>query len=318
MNDSQALDLQDFCYSVNEKRAQFPYGLVVIGHSITDLIAHLQQFIAGEPCKFYKTLKISDATTQVNLDEINDLELTVENITQLIENGGLINWKNFYQGSKAIKLPFHAFSRKIYWPQPVQIAYYPVISKVILLDEPYLACESILVLSDHPFLKDHILNDDIVLPGSFYVDFLLRSLQFLNIESDYSIQEISIQKMLKLDLNAKIKFRIHFFREKAEYRCEIYSKMLEDSKKHKQDWSRFVMARAIRKKSLNFMAESTIEFINNEFSPADFYQAYQTIGIHYGNYFQCIKKLRVEREICTALLESTDTINADQGKWFFN
>ncbi|WP_405180897.1 type I polyketide synthase [Nocardia sp. NBC_01377] len=118
-------------------------------------------------------------------DEASTLSMT---LARLETSGVAVDWTTLYPGAKRVSLPSYAFQRRRYWLDAATTggtdavslglsgADHPLIGAVLVLPETDgVVLTGRLSLSTHPWLADHAVGGVVLVPGTGFVEMVLRA-----------------------------------------------------------------------------------------------------------------------------------------------
>ncbi|MFE4335989.1 type I polyketide synthase [Streptomyces sp. NPDC056831] len=126
--------------------------------------------------------------TPVLRREHSDTSTLLSAIGQLYTRGVAVDWTTAFagRGSTRISLPTYAFQRQRFWPDVaggrteasagLRSADHPLLGAMLSLPQfDGVVFTSRLSLRTHPWLADHAVLDEVVLPGAAYVELAIRA-----------------------------------------------------------------------------------------------------------------------------------------------
>ncbi|MEM7530913.1 MAG: SDR family NAD(P)-dependent oxidoreductase, partial [Chloroflexota bacterium] len=141
----------------------------------------------------------------------DDCQTLLTSLGTLYCQGQAIDWEGFHRNSlrRKVVLPTYPFQRQRYWlsddidlptvsvdrEQPVR----PLIDRMVqspLLNE--ILFETALDLNRQPFLVDHQVYDQVVMPGAGYLSLILNAVELMTGSPACSIEEVVFRKSLVL------------------------------------------------------------------------------------------------------------------------
>ncbi len=131
----------------------------------------------------------------------------LESLGSLFTQHVQVNWQGFYQKTlyRKVTLPTYPFQRERYWVETSPKVERPVTQLSLLLDrmvqlpsEGKVIFEVALSTERLPFLKDHIVFNEVVVPGAFHTSVALDALSFLFPGQRYQLNDIIFANPLAL------------------------------------------------------------------------------------------------------------------------
>ncbi|MEC0959118.1 type I polyketide synthase, partial [Bacillus inaquosorum] len=180
-------DLADIAYTLQIGREAMDERLAVVVTSIADLKAKLTDIIAQTPdmTDYYRgEVKAHKAAMAVLVDE--DMAVTLEawqqkgkydKLLKLWVKGMAVDWERLYSETKPrrISLPTYPFTRDRYWipveepkGQGITEAFHPLLHQNT--SDFYEQRFSTRFTGEEPFLSDHVVGGQRMLPGSAYLE----------------------------------------------------------------------------------------------------------------------------------------------------
>ncbi|MDM8520034.1 beta-ketoacyl synthase N-terminal-like domain-containing protein, partial [Anaerolineales bacterium HSG6] len=181
------INLADLCYTVQVGRSHFKHRLAIVTDSVADLQAKLTTYRQDQTPDLQgfrpDRANLVGLSTQGQANNHPQLQTLADRYLQ----GETINWADHLSPGQRRKLvlPTYPFQRQSYWLKYVGT---PAKSETIrpLLDRMLnlpthqeIIFETAFNLSRTPFLADHQLYDQLVLPGAVYVAMLLNAVDTL-------------------------------------------------------------------------------------------------------------------------------------------
>jgi acyl transferase domain-containing protein len=179
---------RELAATIHHHPAQIPVISNLTGHITTEYNAdywtnhlrHTVRFADG-----LQTLKQNGVTTFLEIGPTNTLAKLVDGvatdnlldaITHLHNHGIDIDWTAVYPGATLVDLPTYPFQRQRYWLNPgrgdtgAATLDHPIVDTVIELDDGGLVYTGRISARSQPWLYDHVVFEDIVVPGTTWIE----------------------------------------------------------------------------------------------------------------------------------------------------
>ncbi|VAW96724.1 Polyketide synthase modules and related proteins [hydrothermal vent metagenome] len=270
----------------------------------------------------------------------NDRELMLTNLGSLYSQGVNINWKSQYKdrGCRKILLPTYAFQRKRYWvnrkdmgqsTSPSKYAVttsatqHPLVGhRVYIAGSNSLVFENLLDCYQLKYLQDHRVFDQVLFPGTAYVEMAFSAGKY--IEKFSSLSNVLLQQPLLISEDGGTTVQCVLTPlDDGGYQFEVFS-LVSGLSEEMPEWISHMSGKLLtegndnqqesnnKKSALNLSELKTS--CKTEVSVDDYYSQFEQRGIVYGSTFRTIKnlwkgKLQALAEIC--LPESLMVSNND-------
>ncbi len=324
-------ELLDIVYTLQIGREAFDERLAIIASDINTLKSTLMNYCEGKDnienlytgnIKTYKSKFLSMINGNTGQEFLKNLirHEQLANIAELFIFGANISWDTLYDEYKPnrIPLPTYPFARDRYWISQLNNITKntkQVTSKLHLLidsNESTLEeqCFKKTFTGEEFYLKDHIVQQNKVLPGAAYLEianisgkFACKNQKILVIKNVFWLKPIIVN-----DDRKDIYISLSPNSDSIAY--EIYSKEQEEKTIYSQ--GNLVVSTFDSQNEL----ETTTEKINIEaiksrckdkLTKSQCYQKFTEIGLNYGPMFRTMKEILVGAQECFTELEVPDT-----------
>lgn len=238
--------------------------------------------------------------------DADDQESLLQAIAQLYVHGAAPDFDQLYADAprRRVVLPTYPFQRRRFWgpdkPRAFHAAFHsahPLLGGQVSLagDSNQTRYESFLEPDSPPWLPDHEVMGQVVLPGAAYVEMLLAAAEegsVSDIEFEQPLrpaERTALQTVVRRDSN-------------GEHAVEIFSAPAGSSQ-----WTRNCTAKLVKDQqqlSQRVDREALIAACPQVAEPVEFYGQMQQLGLNYGSAFQTIQELRYSDEAVLARLAS--------------
>jgi acyl transferase domain-containing protein/surfactin synthase thioesterase subunit/NADP-dependent 3-hydroxy acid dehydrogenase YdfG/acyl carrier protein len=244
-----------------------------------------------------------------------------KNLGDLYAAGLDIPWETFYETTRAphITLPSYPFQRERYEIEDHSAetksnrinTKHPLLGNAITLagTEQTYFWESQLSLDQFPYLKDHQVNDTIVVPGVTYVEMILEAAAELYHHGAPVISNLKFLKAIQLEKDpVSVQLKITCGDDRGDV-FQFFQKTSTSSGKIK--WVLLAEGTLATKPKHQVQANKTpVETEAAEIlTGLEYYQQLRALGLQYGEYFQGIEQIVKTKE---PLNEVHFTIKADE------
>jgi acyl transferase domain-containing protein/surfactin synthase thioesterase subunit len=248
----------------------------------------------NECADFYK----KKITTLASLyREKPEQEEMMKNLGEFYGKGYVMNWSEFY-GTNAIpqvELPPYPFQREHFEFEDLSselkntkeiLAKYPLLGDKINLASAANTYywESTINLNKFPYLRDHTIDDNIVLPVSCYIEIALEAItEIFNGDIHFCMEQLSFTRYITLTENTNLDIQV-----KLEWH-ENQTGKLHIFKKTEAIWEQLAegnVARAIERTTTQKVFEQ-IEYHPSAYTEGgSYYNLLRSVGRNYGKHFQ--------------------------------
>ncbi|SDP97547.1 Acyl transferase domain-containing protein [Lentzea jiangxiensis] len=128
-------------------------------------------------------LETAGVRSLVDLSGLGSADEVVSVVARAFERGVAVDWSAFYAGygAQLVDVPTYAFQRKRYWPEPIgamgkRTPEAPVPTEISALpDRDGVVCTGELSVAATPWLAEHVVAGEIVVPGAVVVALAIRA-----------------------------------------------------------------------------------------------------------------------------------------------
>ena len=251
--------------------------------------------------------------------------------------GGRIHWRQFYDMDlERVQLPTYPWQRVKYWVEENQFS-----GSSILLDNtkahPLLKYqikmpqqsdvqiwESEINLKEYGFLKDHKINEDVVLPGAAFIEMLWTSARQLGGEGAHLIEDFQIKQALPLSEKESTYIQLTISHQIGNiYEAHIYSKKGDEAE---EDWLEHVSAKIYGGAyDKDLLDKTSFLPFDPEKAPTDMtqvdkvhYEKLERINLPYGSAFQTVRDIEKIGNIIIADIAISDTLSNSAKNYFIH
>ncbi|SER43144.1 type I polyketide synthase [Actinokineospora terrae] len=199
--------------------------------------------------------------------------------------GVSVDWRAVLGGGRVVDLPTYPFARERYWPRPglpaaFGVTGHPLLTGSVEGPDGHLFTAR-LDASTHPWLADHVINGQIVLPGTAYVEMALHAGVRLGAPA---LTELVLESPLVLPAAGQIDLQLTTTPTDSGHALTVHSR--QDS-----TWTRHAtgtLAPAeVRDHDLTQWPPADAEPVD----PAHVYDRLAAAGLVYGPTFQAIREV---------------------------
>ncbi len=297
----QEENIADIAYTANAGRTHFESRIALIVRSKAELIEKLGSIDRGEQIP---VVPVQNTLNQQEQEELKNLET----LSQLYLDGGEIDWKAFDQpyDRKIVSLPTYPFQRESYWLESLRTKKRHVLEKVHpLLGEliPSPSEERLfrndLDLDFLPYLKDHKIFNTLLFPSTGFAELMLAAGRELFHGQSYTLSNLSIDQPLALDKKKTRTIELQAKPKEKGYAISVYSFDNQTWLCHaKSDLTigEIILPEKMDWGQLNRVCQHSV-------SIKEFYKKCDAMGLHYGEHFQTIRKIRIGNNEVIAEIE---------------
>jgi acyl transferase domain-containing protein/surfactin synthase thioesterase subunit/acyl carrier protein len=231
-----------------------------------------------------------------------------KNLADVYAAGFDIPWEKYYRTSHAphIALPSYPFQRERYEIEDHSAengrqrinAKHPLLGEAITLagNEHTSFWESQISLEQFPYLKDHQVNDTIVVPGVTYVEMILEAAAELYTHGVPVISNLKFLKSIQLEKEpVAVQLKVtHTTHHHAAF--QFFQKATNNS--GKINW--VLLAEGMLTSKPKHLVQATKLAVVTEaqeiLTGVEYYQQLRALGLQYGDYFQGVKQILKTKE----------------------
>lgn len=233
-----------------------------------------------------------------------------------------VDWKRFYGMSKApaAELPSYPFQRQRYelevMPNTSRKSSASLIGEALhLADSDTCFWESTISLDDYSFLRDHCVNEDIVLPGALYVEMALEAAHELFKTGTPAVSQMHFLKSVTLTQDQPVTIQLKMQQKDRTTTVEFFAKAV--AKDGKPAWD--LLAKGALRNDRAHTETVKETFPTQEYmTTAPFYESLTPLGLNYGPIFQNVHTVHTdERDEKTihVTIRACDTVRTGSSKY---
>lgn len=252
-----------------------------------------------------------------------DRTIMLASLGSLYTLGYPVEWKTFYgQSGSFVRLPSYPWQLKPYWTESVEsrddrllAPVHPLLGQRMSPAHPTWELE----LSPRllPYLADHRIQENVLLPGAAYAEMALAAAHEIFKEGEYTLEELSFRKALFLPETSDPKLQTVLNPQEAT--VEIYSYTPTGEAR----WTLHASAR-LRRHQPSTVA-TRIDFktafgdaCTGHMSREEFYQQTQGMGFQYGPAFQAIERIQLGTNLSISDLCVPASLEPELPSYFFH
>ncbi|NEW09014.1 SDR family NAD(P)-dependent oxidoreductase [Paenibacillus sp. SYP-B3998] len=209
---SHEQSIGDIAYTLSIGRNHFDERLAFVVESKEQLLAILE--------KTYENINVEVVGNNDNAEwdkiidllnkpEINNMAYKehMESLKNTYLNGSKINWEKLYRNTryKKISLPTYPFEKKRFWIErsdKQQINSTKSLKHALfenIVRERHKIHFTVLLNNQNELVKDHRINETIIIPGTFFVEMIYKALEMHNVLKDeIVIENVNLIKSVHL------------------------------------------------------------------------------------------------------------------------
>ncbi|MGB0521655.1 MAG: SDR family NAD(P)-dependent oxidoreductase [Flammeovirgaceae bacterium] len=239
------------------------------------------------PKKWITSIQKDQLATESILAALADLYVT----------GHLPNWKAIYDGKEQARmdLPSYPFHRKSYWLDAIHTE--SAGSDGTYTHHPFLGFdlntagnqlfESTISLKNLPYLKDHQVHGQTVLPAAALLDTIQAFIQLQ--EANYQLGELLIEQPMVLQEKRAVKLQLVISTVADGFTFELYHKVVKQDSK----WQRTATGSIVSIESTN-NNQQQIRQLTDGLTSLDvpqLYDQFNHLGLNYEPHFQTVQEV---------------------------
>lgn len=280
-----------------------------------------------------EAFELSAATIPSLFREKPEMEAFLVNVGKLYEKGYNINWKKFYGVDKIpmIELPSYPMQRQTYELEDRSGQTYsalinggnPLLGRRVQLAgvNNTFIWENKLSLEHLSFVKDHKVNNATVLPGVSYLEMIYAALQDAFGNAFHQVEELHFKTPVYLQENEVIDTQLKI--ERFGQHKGKFTYFIKSATDANDEWvvsadGDLTICDSRQKISNDFIYSLNRTKNDKIINKDEFYQVTDGIGIQYGNMFQGINWIRINKEQAIAHVVPNSLIALNDHKYFIH
>jgi acyl transferase domain-containing protein len=253
---------------------------------------------------------------------LSETEAVLEALGRYYVHGGTVSWEGvFPKGGCRVPLPTYAWQRKRYWidasPGRVRSGEstgHPLLGVQVSLAGAETVYESSWSVSDEPWLGDHRLRDQVVVPGAALTE-LVRAAAERSFEGDVvEVSSLVLQAPMVLPAHGTRRVQVVLTGDGDRHEVAVYG---QDGARQGADWTVHASAEVRRRTGGAPRTRDVAELrrrCGERIEVEGLYEAVAASGLCYGSAFQGMKQLlRGEGEVFADVALPLDV--GDAGKY---
>lgn len=306
------INIEEIAYTLQMGREDFDYRIAIVAKNITDIKTAIEAWLDNKSSPYLFTHKAG--TLQADISTSHLLPLSVRSLVDATAwinywfNHKAAPWSGLYKDKivRKISLPKTTFTGRDYRVPKKESSKKNQTTENIKIENAFLGnnvsspfidgyvYQSYFDLFNLPYLTDHRIYGQVVVPGSMYVAYVLSALEHQLNKGSFTLSNLTfIQALLP--------------QEQASQKIQLELKPADGGNFHLSLMSHHAGGNWIKNFTGQFLADSASlqkaeaplrfndgavrEQLSEVMDPADFYRNSVSIGFHWGPDFQCIKEL---------------------------
>lgn len=235
-----------------------------------------------------------------------------------------IAWQQLYEYSGSfVHLPSYPWQLKPYWTESIEsredrlsTQMHPLLGQRMSAVYPTWELEVSSRLL--PYLKDHRIQENILMPGAAFVEMALAAAREIFGEGEYSVEELAFRKALFLTEASDPRLRTVLNIQQASIEISSYTPTASGEAR----WTLHASAR-LRQRQPNGRAnrletDAISQNCTARTSKDEFYQQSQQMGFQYGPAFQAIQYIDAGTGVAIGQLHVPASVEADLAGYAFH
>ncbi|MBA3720777.1 MAG: SDR family NAD(P)-dependent oxidoreductase [Parachlamydiaceae bacterium] len=289
-------NLVDLAFTLQVGREAMEHRLAFVCENINDVIEKLSEFITLK-LENYKENVPTKGKNKFLTEKKKDIDYTdLSSVIFNWLNGEKISWDQMYEGSYAhrISLPTYPFAKERYWLSSIEKK---DVDSIIAKDKQVFKT---IFSGEEFFLKDHVINGKLILPGVAYFEMILQAVmkatqkQFKNIKLHniiwvYPFEFTNTAREIQISLSSNYtSFEANSFSNEGTTfsHCNGSIAFVDSQVGESVDIS-----------AVKLMCKG------NTYKKKECYELFSRLGINYGSTFQGISELYCGNDSVLAKLE---------------
>ena len=253
----------------------------------------------------------------------DDLAIIKASLGSLYILGYPVSWQTFYgQTGKFVRLPSYPWQLKSYWTESVEshddrllTPVHPLLGQ--RMSPAYPTWELELSARQLPYLMDHRIQENVLLPGAAYAEMALAAAHEIFHDGEYTLEELTFRKALFLPETSDPKVQTVLNPQEAT--VEIYSYTPTGEAR----WALHASARLRRHQPSKIATHVDLKSIigddcTGQMSSEEFYQQTQDMGFQYGPAFQAIEGIQLGKSMSISDLHIPASLETELSSYFFH
>lgn len=295
----ESWNLEDVAYTLQVGRLEHPYRVAIIAKDIVLLQEEMKAYLSGLPATNHCIFGIYEGKISSHKKACTNLSL--EEIARMWVRGSSLDWSTLYVGRKPhkVSLPQIEFERERYWIEiskdvnksSNESSQVCLNSMIDVMHEGLMeTCFTKHLTSKNPYITDHIIDGECILPGAVYFEFLCEAIQQLGLSlNQYKIHDICWMSVLKI--TSKVDFQISIERTAEELKCSFWTKQNNEKVVHAVMFVREAIHPLVTDEKVH-----TEHDYNSLLRKEECYQALSAKKYQYGTTYQVIDSVRYNDE----------------------
>lgn len=296
-------ELESIAYTLQCGRKTYRCKLAIIADNIYDLNVKCRSYLLGASNELY--CLAGDSDTNDFLSKDIPVSASLRDIAEEWINGTIFTWECLYRNYKPYKvsLPQVGFERESFW---IECGSSMKESADILIDK---YCEGLneIVFSkvfsvDNTYIKEHIINNECILPGAAYFELLFEAFKCIDMSiNDYVIYNICWMSVLKI--RESVKLNISFEKKEKEINCTFWSTKNNEKTVHS------VMHIRKRNADIEHGNDMRMDGLEYEISRTESYRLLSEKKYNYGESYRVVESVIYNSERAFAILSQKNSWN---------
>ncbi|MDP8242493.1 MAG: type I polyketide synthase [Candidatus Hinthialibacter antarcticus] len=257
---------------------------------------------------------------------IDDWDALLPSVAQLYRQGAAIDWAALYRPfrGRVVDLPTYPFQRQSYWapekgykPGARLAASSPIHSLLhrridcAAHDNEWLF-ETDVSLAAFPYLRDHAVFGEWVLPAAFYLETARAGLHQALPDQTLQLSSIQFHQPCILEEDQSATLQLIITKDKdGDFSFQLFGRDQTNN-----EWLRLVSGGAVAQSAVlqnEIDFDAVRERVPIAIDVSRLYQGYQEHGVEFGDAFQRIKELWTGGDECLAQLDFPDAMRGAHG-----
>ena len=261
--------------------------------------------------------------------ERDDREQIMLSLAGLYARGGSIDWERVYEGQprQRVELPTYPFQRQRYWVQAgphssrnrITGSAHPLAGQRLPTAGKEIIYESFISLEAIPFLADHHVHGNAVLPAAAFVEMAARVVrEALHLERQPVLEDIVFLEPLVIPAEGELCLQsVVSTQADGQMLLDIFSQAEEPVK-----WKRHLSARLVLTTEPDAQGGASLAHLREscprEIPVPDFYQELQGRGLVFGPAFRGLARLYTSTDEALGEVIRPASLPADSGTYFLH
>ena len=235
-------------------------------------------------------------------------DVTVEALAELYVAGADLNWQEVWSGTRGnyVRLPAYPWQRERYWIEPRRRVasesghslFMTRVQSSVQPDTHFWEVD----LQSLAYLKDHRIQETVVVPASLYIEIVLAAARELFGDAVVILNDVTFPRVLLIHPRRSRKLQLVIVRDEGKFSISSLAG---------SDWTLHASG-TIRRGEVtsrnNRPPQEIVDSCHEVVSSADHYDELERAGLRYGPAFRAVREVFVDGDTCIGRLRLSDDV----------